>query len=242
MKRITLLFTFCLLFGLGSLLAQNGNGNGNGNGQNNSTGNGNGNNGNGNGNGGNDGSGNIGNGNGNNGNGNGNGADNGNGNSQSNNVSIVFPQLVTLELHSATGTDVNFGLSTDGLEAGQELIIDEENSDLWLIYSCITTGAGNSRSIMVESSNIPSLPGLSLQVIASEHMGNGGGQVGDPTSIVTLSSTPTAIITGIGSAFTGGGNSDGHNLTYSLNYSGDFDALTVEGVNQVIEMTYTITD
>ncbi len=251
MKKITSLFAFCLLFGLGSILAQNSN-SGNGNayayGQNNgnSTGNGNGNNGNGNGNGGSNENENVGNGNGNNGNGNGNGGsnggNNGNGNSASNNVSLVLPQIVSLSISSANTTNVNFDLNADGLEAGEEFVIDEENSQLWLHYSCITTGPSNNRSITVESENIPSFSGLTFKVIASEHVGNGGGQVGDPTVVVTPSDIPTDIITDIGSAFTGVGNSNGHNLTYYLDYTGDFSALNVEDINYLINMTYTITD
>ncbi len=194
MSKITLLFTFCFLFGLGALLAQT------------------------------------------------EGNDNGNGNSNSNNVNISFPQFVTINITTTNSPDVNFTLNSDGLEAGDEFIIDEENSDLWINYTSVINGAGSTRSITVESSSIPSLPGLTLQVIASDHIGNGGGQVGSSTSIVTPSSLPTDVISGIGSTFTGSGNSNGHNLTYYLDYTGDFGALTVEDVSQVISMAYTISD
>jgi hypothetical protein len=45
--------------------------------------------------------------------------------------------------------------------------------------------------------------------------GIGKGKLGSPSGILTLSSTPQTIVSGIGGAYTGDGN-NGYKLTYSL--------------------------
>jgi len=162
--------------------------------------------------------------------------------SHTHNVSISIPNIAILDIETTNAEDVTFALDAIGLDAGEEFIIDEENSDLWINYTSILGASGNQRSITVESSSIPSIAGLTLKVIASTHSGTGGGAVGIPTTVVTPSVVPTDIITGIGSSFTGNGNSNGHNLTYYLGFSGDFSDLNASAASSVIAMTYTIVD
>jgi len=161
---------------------------------------------------------------------------------QSHNVAISIPEIAILDIETTDNANVTFALNANNLEAGQEFIIDESNSDLWINYTSVVAAATTERSITVESSSVPSIDGLTLKVIASAHAGNGGGNVGAPTAIVTPSVVPTNIITGIGSAFTGNGNSSGHNLTYHLDFTGDFADLNVTDAASTISMTYTIMD
>ncbi len=161
---------------------------------------------------------------------------------QSHNVAISIPEIAILDIETTGAENVTFALDADGLEAGSEFIIDEENADLWINYTSVVAASGNTRSISISADNVPEIEGLTLKVIASAHAGNGGGTVGAPTAIVTPSATPADIITGIGSAFTGNGNSNGHNLTYHLDFNGDFADLNVDQAGMNIEMTYTITD
>ncbi len=163
-------------------------------------------------------------------------------NTQSHQVAISIPEIAILDIETTGGVDVAFELNADNLEAGQEFIIDEENSDLWINYTSVVPAVGNQRSITIHSNNAPSIAGLTLKVIASAHSGTGGGNLGSPTTIVTPSTTPTDIITGIGSAFTGNGNGNGHNLTYHLDFNGDFADLNVGQADMTINMTFTITD
>ncbi len=163
-------------------------------------------------------------------------------NTQSHNVAISIPDIAILDIESTAGENVSFALNADGLEAGAEFIIDEENSDLWINYTSIVPAVASERTITIHSDDAPSIEGLTLKVVASEHTGSGGGNVGTPTAIVTPSTIATDIITGIGSAFTGNGNSNGHNLTYYLGFNGDFADLNVVNAAMTITMTYTITD
>ncbi len=160
----------------------------------------------------------------------------------SHNVSISIPVIAILDIESTAGANVAFDLNASGLEAGAEFIIDEENSDLWINYTSIVPAVANTRTITVHSDDVPSITGLTLKVVASAHAGTGGGSVGTPTAMVQPSAVPTDLITGIGSAFTGNGNSNGHNLTYHLDFDGDFADLNVEDAFMTINMTYTITD
>ncbi len=161
--------------------------------------------------------------------------------SQTHTVAISIPNIAILDIETTADEDVTFNLDATGLEAGEEFVIDEENADLWINYTSILGASGNQRSITVESTSVPSITGLTLKVIASSHSGNGGGTIGTPTAVVTPSLVPTNVITGIGSAFTGNGNSNGHNLTYYLDFTGDFSDLNATAI-PVIAMTYTITD
>jgi hypothetical protein len=161
---------------------------------------------------------------------------------QSHNVAISIPEIAILDIETTENADVTFALDANGLEAGEEFVIDEENSDLWINYTSVVAASGNQRNITVESNSVPSIDGLTLKVVASAHSGNGGGTIGSPTAIVQPSSTPANIITGIGSAYTGDGNTNGHNLTYHLDFNGDFADLNVSDAASTISMTYTITD
>jgi len=160
----------------------------------------------------------------------------------SHNVAISIPEIAILDIETTENADVTFELNADNLEAGQEFIINESNSDLWINYTSVVIAAATQRFITVESNSVPSIAGLTLKVIASAHAGIGGGTVGAPTAIVTPSSTPANIITEIGSAFTGNGNSNGHNLTYHLDFTGDFADLNVSDAASTIAITYTILD
>lgn len=161
---------------------------------------------------------------------------------QSHNVAISIPEIAILDIETTNNADVAFTLDATGLEAGEEFVIDEENSDLWINYTSVVSASGNQRNVTVESNSVPSITGLTLKVIAASHSGSGGGSLGSPTAIVTPSATPANIITGIGSAYTGDGNTNGHNLTYHLDFAGDFADLNVSDAASTISMTYTITD
>ncbi len=161
---------------------------------------------------------------------------------QTHNIAISIPEIAILDIETTGSENVTFALNADNLEAGAEFIVDEENSDLWINYTSIVAVAGNERSISITADDVPEIDGFTLKVIAAEYSGSGEGTLGDPTTIVTPSESPTDIITGIGSAFTGDGNSNGHNLTYYLDFDGDFADLNVDDAGMNIEIKYTITD
>ncbi len=156
---------------------------------------------------------------------------------------ISFPEVALLDIESENGTDVEFEISSSGLEAGEELIIHDEQDELWLNYTSLVATNGAQRSITVESSPMPEIPGLVISLEAKNHAGTGGGDLGIPTASIYPSTSPTNIITGIGSAFTGDGSANGHQLVYTLDFEGEFEDLSfIEGSNTTISMTFTITD
>ncbi len=158
-------------------------------------------------------------------------------------VAVSLPEIAILDIETTTTQNISFALDASGLEAGSEFVIDEQNSDLWINYTSLVPAAATQRNITIEAINLPTIAGLTITVEAAAHSGTGGGNVGTPTTVVTPSAIPTNIITGIGSAFTGNGNSHGHNLTYYLDFTGDFGDLNVtDGLSDNISMTYTITD
>jgi hypothetical protein len=68
--------------------------------------------------------------------------------------------------------------------------------------------------------------------------------MGAPTTAVTLTNTAQNIITGIGSAYTGDGVNNGHNLSYSLDLdatSGSYALLDFDE-STTLEITYTLSD
>ncbi len=158
------------------------------------------------------------------------------------NVNISIPEIAILDIESTNAANISFALDASGLEAGDQFIIDEENNDLWINYTSLVSAIASQRDISITAANLPTITGLTVTVVASAHSGIGGGNLGTPSAVVTPSTIPTNIITGIGSAFTGDGNANGHNLTYYLDFTGDFGDLNVATGASAISMTYTITD
>ncbi len=157
------------------------------------------------------------------------------------NVAINVPEIAILDIESTDAPNISFALDASGVEAGDQFIIDEENSDLWINYTSLVIGPSNEKNITI-TGEVPGVVGLVISVVASPHTGSGGGDFGTPTSVVVPSTTPTNIITGIGSAYTGDGNTNGHNLTYYLDFNGNFEDLNSNDATSTISMTYTITD
>ncbi len=158
-------------------------------------------------------------------------------------VAISIPEIAILDIESSTSSsDVTFDLNANNLEAGEEFTINETNSNLWINYTSVVQGALSSRNVTVELDAATFIQGMVLKVVASAHTLTGGGQYGTPTAIVTPTDLPQNLITDIGSSFTGNGQSKGHNLTYSLDFSGNFEDLNVDGASMNFTMKYTITD
>ncbi len=128
-------------------------------------------------------------------------------------------------------------------EAGTAFSFELSNSSLWLNYTNVKATDGSTRKITVGMTN--DLPvGMELSVSAGLDIGNGEGSKGIPNvQAITLSDGVTSsIITGIGSAFTGDGVSNGHLLTYNLSFDDDeYQTLTTD-LSNTVTITYTIID
>lgn len=128
------------------------------------------------------------------------------------NATFNLSQVAMLDLEPSNST-VTLNVSSP-IEAGEKANIVEANNDKWINFSSAV--AGNSRSISVNIDNGQVPPGIYLKLSTSSYMGNGKGVFSEPAAILTLTSTPQVIISGIRGAFTGDGSGNGYKLTYSL--------------------------
>lgn len=127
-------------------------------------------------------------------------------------------------------------------EAGLGLTAPAANNTLWLNYSSIktATGADMTRNVQVSLSAV--VPGVDIKLTAAAQAGSGAGTLGTPAAQLILSATPQTIISGIGSAYTGTGTGNGHNLTYDLAPSaGNYANLTAAAAASTT-VVYTISD
>jgi len=113
---------------------------------------------------------------------------------------------------------------------------------IWLNYSSvIQNNTTNTISASLATGDLPAE--VAIKVSIGQDVGAGYGQVGKPTMPVYLSTYPQAIITDIGSCYTGMGNNKGHLLsfTWELNRGYDLDVLKYEQISSLrIRVIYTI--
>lgn len=152
---------------------------------------------------------------------------------QTYNVSFTLPQVALMDIEQATSINLDL---TKPTEAGNRLTNPANNTTKWLNYTS-AVASGGSRSITA-SINQP-IPGVDIKLQAAAASGSGAGTLGTPSSQVTLSTTPTTIISGIGGAYTGNGIGNGHQLTLSVSPN---TYTNLNTSNNTVTVTYTITD
>lgn len=159
-------------------------------------------------------------------------------------VTISVPEVALVDIEPAATKNITLGF-TAPTEAGNPITPNTANSTLWLNYSSIKSVADPTRNVSVKVNAI--IPGIDIHVTAAAATGAGGGTLGTPAAQLTLSSTDQTIISGIGSAFTGNGANNGHNLTYALAAGSGPGGVAVYADLQAIAtttatVTYTISD
>jgi hypothetical protein len=149
-------------------------------------------------------------------------------------VTYSLPAMAILDVEGTAPT-LTFAVPT---EAGT--VIDAVSSSTsWINYtSIIATGTTNKVSVILSGTAEPA--GTTLKVVAAAHAGTGDGTYGAPTTVVTLSQTAQDLITTIGSCFTGSGNANGHQLTYTWSVDADKYETVVAAAGAAITATYTI--
>ena len=148
-------------------------------------------------------------------------------------VSFTLPQVALMDIEQATSIPLNF---TKPTEAGNRLANPTNNTTKWLNYTS-AVASGGTRSITASINQ--AISGVDVKLQAAAASGSGAGTLGTPSSQVTLSTTPTTIISGIGGAYTGNGVGNGHQLTLSL-VPNTYTNLNTS--NNTVTVTYTITD
>lgn len=162
------------------------------------------------------------------------------------NVTINIPEVALLDLESALGNDITL-IGTAPTEAGNPMTFGPSATDatIWMNYSSIvgsTTDPTRNVSVAITNGTVPA--GLKLTVLAAADAGNGGGTMGVVSPVLTLTGASQDIVTAVGSAYTGDGENNGHQLTYQLDYAGtptDYADLDFDN-SDVLEITYTLSD
>lgn len=160
-------------------------------------------------------------------------------------IVISIPEVALVDIEASSGTSINLGPAAP-TEAGDPVDFSTQiNSDLWLNYSSIKSTANDpTRDITVSITNGTLPSGMTLTVTAGADASNGDGTMGSSTGTITLSTSAQNVVTGIGSAYTGDGVNNGHNLVYTLALAaamGSYATLDADD-GPTIEVTYTITD
>lgn len=136
--------------------------------------------------------------------------------SDSHTIDITIPAVALVDIEPSANKNITMGFAHTG-EAGEPITPIGTNNELWLNYSYIPSGTGKSARVDVNINSV--IPGVDIKVTAgAQSGGNSGGAVGEVAlTALTLSTAPTPIITSIpGASYTGTGETNGHNLTYSL--------------------------
>lgn len=158
-------------------------------------------------------------------------------------VNIEIPEVALLSLVSNGSTNISFQ-ATSPAEAGNSIDLSNsiQNEKLWINYSSIIRNSSHRRKIVAFiQGELPK--GVHLKVKASNARGNGKGKRGSSVGSVKLSKKPKEIITNIASCYTGKGPSNGHSLTYQLEYDESADNYSqLKQTAASCNIIYTLTD
>ena len=153
-------------------------------------------------------------------------------------ITVVVPNVALLDLEATSKNFTSTFAQPTPLEAGEKLTAPANNADLWLNYSSIVAASGiTSRRVQAKISAL--VPGVDIAVTAAAAV-NGAGTRG-AGSTITLTATDQNLVTGIGSAYTGTGINNGHNLTYAFNAL-DANYGSLRAASPVVTVTYTLVD
>lgn len=162
-------------------------------------------------------------------------------NTDNHTITISIPEVAILDIEPAATKNITLGFIAP-TEAGNPIVPSSPNNSLWLNYSSIKSTDNPTRNVSVKLGSV--IPGIDINVTAGAATGLGGGTLGTPSALLTLSAADQTIISGIGSAYTGDGATNGHNLTYALVAGGS--ASNYEDIeasaSTVAMVTYTISD
>ncbi|MDH6251276.1 hypothetical protein M2347_001003 [Chryseobacterium sp. H1D6B] len=165
-------------------------------------------------------------------------------NTDNHTIGITIPEVALVDIEPAASKNITLGF-TAPTEAGLPIVPASPNSTLWLNYSSIKSVADPTRHVSVKLGAL--IPGVDIKVTAAAATGSGGGTLGTPAAQLILSAADQTIISGIGSAYTGDGANNGHNLTYTLNFGSTLGSVALYADLQataaaVATVTYTISD
>lgn len=149
---------------------------------------------------------------------------------------IITMKIPALSLISFEGGEQ---IVTHPAETDQRVnqIISSPGEETWINYASIVE-AGYSNEITVQISDGYLPPDIRLKVVPGAYTGGGKGDIGQPADEIILTNTPKAIITNIGSCYTGKGVNNGHKLSYIYESLNTDQAIAKNDYD--ITVTYTI--
>lgn len=156
------------------------------------------------------------------------------------NVSFSLPPVALVDIEPDANNSIHFTVLPAAESGASPQIKRTTDQTLWLNYSSALANPQNTRSIVAEITGGGLPEGISLNVEASRHEGMGSGQLGQSAGKVSLSSHPRAIITNVGNCFTGDGENNGHQLTFSIEVS-DYSKITAASESS-FTILYTLSD
>ncbi len=154
-------------------------------------------------------------------------------------ANISIPDVALLALHFEENSSVDFVGTTTS--AGDRISLKKkQKSGVWLNYSSIRDGVQKRKITATVAGAMPE--GLIVTVKAEESIGDGDGELGKSNGVVQLSETPSDIISGIGSCYTGSGVHNGHLLSYNVKIDEDTFFESQISEEAVLNIVYTLTD
>lgn len=152
---------------------------------------------------------------------------------------VSIPDVALLALQFEENPHVDFvGKAT---MAGDKISLqNRQKSGVWLNYSSIAKDNQRRKITAVVVGTIPE--GMAVTVKADNSVGAGAGDLGRSNGIIRLSESPSDVISGIGSCYTGSGVQNGHLLWYDVEI--DEDRFYDEQIEEetILSVVYTLTD
>jgi len=155
-------------------------------------------------------------------------------------TSIFIPDVALLSLQYEGCSAIELmGISPSS--AGSAVGFDSNSKgNIWLNYSSICHENQKRKVTATVVGNLPK--GVIIKLKAENSAGNGNGELGKTNGTVILSESPTDVISGIGSCYTGKGVHNGHMLSYQVEIDEDKFFKSPENKVASVNVVYTLTD
>ncbi|SDW37566.1 hypothetical protein SAMN05444411_101596 [Lutibacter oricola] len=159
-------------------------------------------------------------------------------NVESKNASFKLKEIALLSIEPNNST-VMLNLGSPDF-SGDKVKTTSVNNEKWINFTSAISNSSSKRNLLVkiEDGNIPN--GIELKLKTDNYTGNGKGQLGVKTNIVSLNKSSQTIISDIGGAYTGSGTNNGYKITYLLDIY-DYKLLNRNN-SQVLTISLTLTD
>ncbi len=157
------------------------------------------------------------------------------------NIRFRIPEVALIDIEPGVDNTVHFSVSST-TESGEAPEVTKTSSkSLWINYTSAQLDNSDARSVYAEITGGGLPEGLELEVEASAYKGIGkGDMLGTKEGKIILSQSPQRIISNIKNCFTGDGEGNGHELTYTLKIADYSEIVSTDDTYFVV--MYTLTD